>query len=99
MTTRHLEEIRFWALRAAEQSREYGEPEEDWARYLDAADRVSDILDQREQCGRRLSRYAGCGSLKLRASEAEREFRDGCFFPLCLISNMRWPTGRLRFKE
>lgn len=99
MSSQRLAFVRAWALRSAEQSREYGENEAVWARYLDTADRVSDWLDQRTECGHRLSRYAGCSRIRLRSSAAERDIRGGCFFPLCLISGQRSPTGHLRFNE
>jgi hypothetical protein len=97
MSSQRLEFLRFWALRAAEQSREYGEAETEWSPYLDIADRAGALLDQRTDCDHRMSRYAGCSALRLRASEAEREIRGGCFFPLCLLSGQKSPRGRLIF--
>src|SRR5689334_13022185 len=85
MPSERLEEILHWALRAAEQSREYGEAEEEWAAYLDTADRAAALLEQRAAC-RRMYCYDGCAVTQLRASDAERIKRNGCFFPLCLIS-------------
>lgn len=95
-SSERLEEIRFWALRAAEQSREYGEPETVWGIYVDTADRVSDLLDQRASCGSPRS-FQSCGPLKLRASQADREKRNGCFFPLCLLSREPIRPGRVLF--
>jgi hypothetical protein len=96
LSSQRLELLRVWALRAAEQSREYGEAEAVWEGYLATADRASDLLDQRASC-RGLSRYAGCSSLQLRSSVEDRNQRSGCFFPLCLLSDRRIPPGHIRF--
>jgi hypothetical protein len=96
LSSQRLETIRLWALRAAEQSREYGEPEPVWEGYLDTADRVSDLLDQRQCCGI-TGRFPGCGTLRLRATEGEREKRNGCFFPHCLLSLEPIRPGFVRF--
>lgn len=96
MSSERLELIRFWSLRATEQSREYGEPEDVWAAYAATADRASDLLDQRENCGG-TSRFPGCGILRMRAPTESREKRNGCFFPLCLLSVQPIQPGRVRF--
>lgn len=96
MSSGRLEGIRSWALRSAEQSREFGEPEAVWSGYLDAADRAADLLDQRAYCGHTY-RYVGCASLRMRASEEDRKSRDNCFFPLCLISARKFRPGHIRF--
>lgn len=82
--SRTLGEYRYWALRAAEQAREYGEPEAVWESYLDTADRVSDVLDRRAACGRDRAETAGCTRMRARATPEERTDRDGCLFPRCL---------------
>lgn len=96
LSTQRLEDIRFWALRAAEQSREYGESEEVWGPYADAADRASDLLAIRQDCFR-LFRNAECASIRLRASERDRANRNGCFHPLCLLSARQIQPGRVQF--
>jgi hypothetical protein len=96
LSSERLEMLRFWALRSAEQSREFGEPEAEWSSYLDTADRAADLLDQRAHC-HHTSRYAGCAALRMRASEENRKARDSCFFPLCLISARRNRPGHIRF--
>lgn len=96
LSSQRLEDLRFWALRSAEQSREYGEAEEVWAPYLATADRAADLLDQRGSCGRS-SRYAGCSVLRMRSTEDDRLRRNGCFYPLCLIPANRNMQGRVQF--
>lgn len=95
LASERLEDLRFWALRAAEQSREYGEPEAVWAGYVDVADRASDLLDRRAVCGHS-GRFPGCAGMRLRAPSESRK-RVGCFFPLCLLSGKTSGPGRLRF--
>lgn len=96
LSSERLENLRFWALRAAGQSREGGEPEDVWAGYLATAALASDLLDQREH-GCRSSRFAGCAVLKMRSTEDERNKRNGCFYPLCLIPVNRNMQGRVQF--
>lgn len=70
---------------------------------LDIADRVSDILDLREQCARREAKDCrwGCTKARMNATPKQRADRDGCFFPHCYqpINPHNLPTGVKRYRS